>query len=94
MGIELQANSERENQAWYDNSPFTANHVSHREREKRAKESSSRENGYLSSKSKQSDVSVKSLRRSAPKEKGAGITNHKTFLVSWEVKVVNPKIGR
>ena len=50
MCIELQADPKRENYAWCNNTPFTANHVSHRERENRAKESSSRENGYLSNK--------------------------------------------
>ena len=50
MGIELQTNTKRENHAWCNNSPFTTNHVSHWEREKRAEESSGRENGYLSNK--------------------------------------------
>ena len=50
FGIELQANSKTENHARCDKTPFTPNHVSHRKREKRAKESSSSENGYLSSK--------------------------------------------
>ena len=47
MGIELQANAKTENKAWSDKTPFTANHVSHRKREKRAKESSGWKNGYL-----------------------------------------------
>ena len=88
MGIKLQANAKTENKAWSDKPPFTANHVSHREREKRAKESSGRENGYLLKQSNHSDEIM--VFRSATTER---MTNHKTFAVSWEEMVGSSDTG-
>ena len=87
-GIELQANAKTEDQARCDNPPFTTNHISHREREKCAKESSSRENRYLSSYKKEKVKNTSDERRNGGEE----TTNHKTFAVDWEVMVGSSKI--
>ena len=80
MGVELQTYAKTENHARYDNPPFTANHVSHWEREKRPKEGPSRENGYLSSKSKSLDKKSWGRLR---------CTNDKTFAVDWKKMVAS-----
>jgi hypothetical protein len=80
-GIELQANPKTENHARSDNPPLTTNHVSHWESQKRAKESSSRENGYLSKKAKNQTKSWSRFE----------MTDDKTFAVSWEEMVGSSK---
>jgi hypothetical protein len=82
-GIELQANPKTENHARNDNPSLTTNHVSHREREKRAEENSSGENGYLLSKVKHSD---------GDGTRQGKMTNHKTFAVDWEEKELSAPI--
>lgn len=47
MGVKLEANTERENQARGDNTPFTAKGVSKWRSEKSAKECASRKDGDL-----------------------------------------------
>ena len=47
FGVELQTDTERENNAATNDAPLAANHVTHGEREECAKECPGRQNGHL-----------------------------------------------
>jgi hypothetical protein len=81
VGIELQANTKTEDQAWCYKPPFTTNQVSHWECEKRAEKSSSRENRYLSN---------KIMRCAQRRERGSGWLTTRLLLLVGRKKLPAP----